>query len=117
MCIHFSTTPCEGIVEISPFVLINLPALVELGGSFPPSLEIRNSLHMHPNLELYSTQLDLLRFSPVSYQEGEEGEGGCRRCKVVSFFPGQDPLMETLPLCRMSLSATCNLKDCSIDAL
>lgn len=67
-------TPCEGIVEISPFVLKNLPALVELGGSFPPRLEIRNSLHMHPNLELYSTQLDSLRFLPVSYQEGEEGE-------------------------------------------
>lgn len=83
MCIHFYAAPCEGIVEISHFVLKNLPALVELGGSFPPRLEIKNSLHMHSNLELYSTQLDSLRFLPVSYQEGEDGEvtaGDTRLC-------------------------------------
>ncbi|CAB1427568.1 unnamed protein product [Pleuronectes platessa] len=40
-----------------------------------------------------------------------------RRLCDISKTSWKDLLKETLPLRRMSLTATCNLKDCSIDAL
>lgn len=84
------------------------------GGSVPPSgwRSLAHSLHMH--LTWNSTQLDSLRV----LQEGE-GEGRvCGQCKVVNFFcswPGF--YIRRVSLSAECLSATCNLKDCSNDAL
>lgn len=87
---------------------------LEGGGSDPPSgwRSLAHSLHMH--LTWNSTQLDSLRV----LQEGE-GEGRvCGQCKVVDFFcswPGF--YRRRVSLSTECLSATCNLKDCSNDAL
>lgn len=50
-------------------------------------------------------------------RRGEEVTAGAARWSFVVFLFFGDLLKGTLPLRRMSLSATCNLKDCSIDAL
>lgn len=80
-----SKTPCEGIIEISPFLMfLNLPVLVELRVASLPDWRSVNSLHMH--LTWNSTQLDSLRVSPVSYQEGEGEEVTGGDARLFMFF-------------------------------
>lgn len=112
-----SKTSCEGITGISHFSDDVSASWLNSGvGGLPCQTGDYQSVTAHASdLELHSTQLNSLRVLPVSFSR----ERGRRRREVSA--DGARLLARIywrrLPLSRMSLTATWNLKDCSIDAL
>ncbi len=83
-----SKRPCDGIVEISPFLMTfpNLPVLVELGvASLPDWRSVTHCTCISPGTPLHATRL-AQGFASLFYQEGEGEEVTAGDARLLGFF-------------------------------
>lgn len=118
--LHSQISDGVGCAALSPWLLKRkLPGDVSSGREGRASLPDNRRLVSHCKriITWNSTQLDSLRVLPVSvlFLEGERGRRWLRKRR--GFFSLAQIYWKRLPLNRMSLTATQNLKDCSTDAL